>query len=265
MIARLLWDPHQDLWALIADFCNKYYGPAGPEVLAYIHLMHDKLAATDDVLSEKTTVDMAMFDADFVSRADALFDTAEKAVTGTEYSANVRLARLPVDFVILRRQADYLRAQKDISFDVIATRSDRLERFRETIEAEKIQQYSQGSSVKELESLLEMTPVEPARLPDIVRDNSQWKDIQDISFQRYAGSKSTIITDPLASDGSAIALARSFEGWNTQLVFDKLPREGAWWVYVALRGKGGTGGNEEIARVGSAPPMSCRGRRLSLD
>jgi len=67
----------------------------------------------------------------------------------------------------------------------------------------------------------------------------------------------TIITDIPASDGSAIALARSFEGWNTQLVFDKLPQEGAWWVYVALRGKGGTGGNEEIARVGSAPPMSC--------
>ncbi|MGL4093665.1 DUF4838 domain-containing protein [Agrobacterium cavarae] len=257
MIARLLWDPHQDPWALIADFCDKYYGPAGPEVLAYIHLMHDKLAATDDVLSEKTTVDMSMFDADFVSRADALFDTAEKAVTGTEYSAHVRLARLPVDFVILRRQADYVRAQKDVSFDVVATRPTRLERFWQTIKAEKIGQYMQGNSVKELKSLLEMTPAEPARVPDIIKDNSQWKDIQDISFQRYAGSKSTIITDIPASDGSAIALARSSEGWNTQLVFDKLPREGTWWVYVALRSIGGTDGNEEIARVGSAPPMSC--------
>ncbi|MEJ8309303.1 DUF4838 domain-containing protein [Agrobacterium larrymoorei] len=257
MIARLLWDPNQDPWAIITEFCEKYYGPAAPQVLDYIRLMHDKLAATDDVLSEKTTVDMEMFDADFISRADSLFDKAEKAVVGTGYAAQVHLARLPVDFVILRRQSDYLRAQHEIGFDVVATRPDRLRRFWQTIEANKIGQYMQASSVKELKSLLEMTTIEPASLPDIVRDSPQWRDIQDISFQRYAGSKSTIVSDPIASDGSAIALARSFEGWNTQLVFDKLPREGAWWVYVAVRGKGGIKGNEEIARVGSTPPMSC--------
>lgn len=257
MIARLLWDPNQDPWAIVTEFCEKYYGPASPQVLDYIRLMHDKLAAADDVLSEKTTVDMAMFDADFVSHADALFDRAETAAAGTEYAAHVRLARLPVDFVILRRQSDYVRAQKDISFDVLATRTERVKRFWDTIDKEKIDQYSQGNSVKELKSLLEMKIVQPTSSPDIIKNSPQWKDIQDISFQRYAGADSIIVSDPQASDGSAIALARNFEGWNTQLVFDKLPREGEWWLYVALRGTGGSPGSNEIARVGSAPPMSC--------
>ncbi|MBO3762225.1 DUF4838 domain-containing protein [Ciceribacter sp. L1K22] len=255
LISRLLWNPNQDVETLVREFCDLYYGPGGSAVMEYIRFYHDKIARTDDVLAEKTTVDMAMFDAEFVRRAEAIFNTAEAAVRGTPFEARVREARMPVDYVILLRRAEYSALRNEIGFDVISTLEQRRERFRRAITESGVTQYIQGDGIAALEDILDIER-SAAPKPDIAAGATAWKDIQDISFQRFAGSKSPIVADRLASDGAAIALDRSSTGWNTQLKFDKLPKTGTWWLYAALRTEGATDG-ERVARLGAAPPMNC--------
>lgn len=255
VIARLLWDPELDIDELVREFCEAYYGPAAAAIIEYIRFYHDKIGRTDDVLAEKTTVDMAMFDAEFVKRADGLFDKAEASVRGTRYEARVQTARIPVDYVILLRRNEYSSLRDQIGFDVNLGIDQRLERFRKAILQAGVSQYIQNEKIEALTSLLTIERRTPQK-PDIAVNGVDWKDIQDISFQRFAGAKSAIVADPLASDGAAIALDRSSTGWNTQLKFDKLPKSGKWWLYAAIRAEHATE-NESVAKLGSAPPMNC--------
>lgn len=255
MIAHLLWDPEQNIEELVREFCEAYYGPAAPAILEYIRFYHDKISRTDDVLAEKTTVDMQMFDAEFVKRADELFDQAEASVRGTPYEARVQTARMPVDYVILLRRNEYSNLRDQIGFDVNMSKDQRSDRFWKAISQAGVKEYIQNDKIKALVSLLKIERRAPEK-PDIATDGGDWQDIQDISFQRFAGAKSGIVADPLASDGAAIALDRSQQGWNTQLKFDKLPKSGKWWLYAAIRVDGGMK-NEKVAKLGSAPPMNC--------
>lgn len=257
MISRLLWDPQQDEKALIEEFCNAYYGPAAGQILEYIRFYHDKIANSGDVLAEKTTVDMAMFDAEFVRYADGLFDAAEQAAAGTPYLKRVRAARMPVDYVILLRRAEYARLKDEIGFDAQATAASRRQRLEETITAEGVKQYMQtrGTNIAQLKSLLDIER-KPATPPELATAGTDWHDIQDISFLRFAGDKSAVVTDSRASDGAAAVLDRSSTGWILQMKFDKLPKQGNWWLYAAVRAEGGDAGGS-VANLGSAPPMGC--------
>ena len=40
--ARMLWEPTQDPWAVIDEFCNGYYGAAGPHLTRYFRLICDE-------------------------------------------------------------------------------------------------------------------------------------------------------------------------------------------------------------------------------
>lgn len=42
VLTRLLWKPELDDQLEINRFCQLYYGPAAPQVLAYLELMHDE-------------------------------------------------------------------------------------------------------------------------------------------------------------------------------------------------------------------------------
>ena len=68
VIARLLWDPSQDLYRLVEDFCRHYYGPASGKVLEFeqlldeyriryqqAHLEGKKIWLLDDQFNEKAT------------------------------------------------------------------------------------------------------------------------------------------------------------------------------------------------------------------
>lgn len=255
MISRLLWNPEENAEALVQEFCDAYYGPAAPFILDYIRFYHRKLRETDDVLAEKTTVDMKMFDAAFVSQSEALFDEAEAAVRGTPFAPRVSEARIPVDYVVILRRAEYSLLKDKIGFDVNATISQRIARFWSAVSAAKVSQYLQGDGINELAAIFRLGRNRAER-PDIARDVAQWADIQDISFQRFAGRKSEIVSDTFASDGVAVALDRSNRGWNLQLKFDKLPKTGKWWLYAAIRPDGIVNG-KSIAKLGSASPMNC--------
>jgi hypothetical protein len=147
MIARLLWNPHEDVDALVAEFSRGYFGAAAPDIVRYIQLMHAAIAKSGDVLSEKTQVDLAMYSLDFVMAADTLFDQAEAAVADDPVMlAHVRIARMPVDYVVLLRRMEYAAeaSRRGLSWQV--GYANRLARFENGVKLSKMKQYRQGGA-----------------------------------------------------------------------------------------------------------------------
>jgi hypothetical protein len=108
LIARLLWTPTADARALVREYCDAYYGAAGPAIVRYIDRMHAALRASGDVLAEQTPLGMSMYTYEFVRDSERDFDAAARVVDGDAlHGARVRAARMPVDFVILALRDRY--------------------------------------------------------------------------------------------------------------------------------------------------------------
>ena len=257
MIARLLWNPKEDVNALVGEFCRFYYGAAGPAVHRYIDLMHAALGKSGEMLGEKTQVDLAMLNLDFVRAADALFDEATAAVAGdAERSAHVREARLPVDYVALVRRREYAdeAARRHVRWEADPAR--RLARFNEALKAAKVGHYRQGGNLGELAELLAVerrAPQPDASVRSLSR--SDWVEFQDLSFNRYESAR--IVADPAASDGAAVRMNGNSSTWALQFKLDKLPREGEWDLYMSVRVEAAGAQDKDVGvRVGFAPPMN---------
>jgi hypothetical protein len=255
LIARLLWDPRQDVHALVAEYCRDYFGPAASEIIGYIDLMHAALVAGDDVLAEQTPVGMKMYSPEFVVRADRMFDAAERAVDGDAVlTARVRQARMPLDFVILVRRGEYEAARGAANWRL--NYQARLARFNEAIKQAHVSMYRQGGGLIALSELLaiERKPAAPPRqvagLPD-----ADWHDFQDLSLNLYGSAR--IVADPAASDGAAVRMNGNSSVWAVQFKFDKLPHEGKWDLFASVRVSAADVSNDAAGvRVGSSPPMS---------
>jgi hypothetical protein len=254
LIARLLWNPQEDVDQLIHEFCRDYYGPAGKTIETYIAMYHAKLMASGDRLPEKTQVDLAMFDPAFVLEANRLFDTAQREANATEYAQRVREARIGIDYVTLIRRSEYRAIAAQVGIASPAQVKARTNGLLAAMKEAKVTQFYQGGP---LTALVERLAIErkPASAPDFTEKSSmRWHDIQDLSFNLYDNAH--IVADAGASDGAAVVLDGRNAGWNVQLKLDKLPKSGKWWVYASVRSEG-DGGRGPVAHLGSAPPMSC--------
>lgn len=49
VLAKLLWNPNQDVWKLVSEFMSGYYRGAAMPLLDYIHLLHDELARNPEI------------------------------------------------------------------------------------------------------------------------------------------------------------------------------------------------------------------------
>ena len=254
LFARLLWDPNQDVNALIADFCDRYYGPASKAIQAYITLYHSKIASTGDRLPEKTQVDLKMFDPSFMVAANSLFDQAEKETTGTPFASRVREARIGLDYVTLIRRAEYQSVAPQLGIATATAVKAKTDRLLAAIKEAKVTQFYQGGPIPALVERLNIMRKAPTAPLFDGKAPAQWHDVQDLSFNLYDNAH--IVADAGASDGAAVMLDGRNPGWNVQLKLDKLPAKGQWWVYASMRIEtDGTVAN--LAHVGSAPPMSC--------
>lgn len=105
IIAKLLWNPDLDVDAIIDDFVNGYYGPAGKYIRQYIDKMHDAL--------EQSGGDLGIYGypydgiqtyltPDLIKEYEEIFNKAEELVEHSpEYLERVKIARLPLEFAIL--------------------------------------------------------------------------------------------------------------------------------------------------------------------
>jgi hypothetical protein len=99
VMAHLFWNPRQDVWGLIRDFCNGYYGKAAPEIYDYIRLYHDRLQQPDIHLHISDRPTSPLFSAELLKSANNLFDRAEAKANSPEIKSRVQEARMGIRYV----------------------------------------------------------------------------------------------------------------------------------------------------------------------
>jgi hypothetical protein len=141
LAAKLLWNPECDQRQARDEFLEAYYGRAAPPVRAYIDLLHDRAERENLHLSVHCAPQQTYFGGDFLPRADALWEEAEK-LTAADPAARerVRCARMCVDYTILER----LRAQRPPDALPAELAARRFEPFLETLAASGMTQLGEG-------------------------------------------------------------------------------------------------------------------------
>ena len=104
ILAKLLWNPDQDLEPLYQDFFNGYYGPAAGPIRQYFDGLQSLVEAEDNVLRIWYPPTSAYFTDEFFDRASQLWAEAEAIVKDdAALSYNVRMSALPVIYAQLER------------------------------------------------------------------------------------------------------------------------------------------------------------------
>jgi len=102
VLAKLLWDPSRDVWKLVDEFVNGYYGKAARPIRDYLRLLHDVV--------KKENIHFGIYDhpknlgylrKDLVDKAEALFAEAERLAAGRPELERVQKARLAIDYTRL--------------------------------------------------------------------------------------------------------------------------------------------------------------------
>lgn len=99
LLAKLIEDPYRDQNALIKDFTDGFYGPAGGYIREYLALLQDAAAKSPSVVyTQSTTSSLGYLTPEFVSAAQAIFDRADRAAGMSDVlQRRVRHARLAID------------------------------------------------------------------------------------------------------------------------------------------------------------------------
>jgi hypothetical protein len=139
VLAKLLWNPDRDADALIREFLNGYYGPAGPYVGKFLELIHRDAVDHQYYLGCFVGSDSPFPSPKTVEAGEQAFQQALAAVAGRpELEQRVRLARLPLVYVQLCRgpQLTGVEAYQRL-----------LAEFNSVVEQEKIARVSEGGAV----------------------------------------------------------------------------------------------------------------------
>lgn len=127
LVSKLLWNPDEDVEAIIREFTDGYYGPAGRYIREYIDYADTYLRREGMHTDCYANVAHPMFTSEFVAEAARIFDDAKEAVKDQpEYLQRVETSELPV--IMLQ-----LELIPNEAFKV-----DAHERFRKIVERDRI-------------------------------------------------------------------------------------------------------------------------------
>lgn len=105
LLARLLWNPDTDAEAVIREFTDGYYGPAGPWMRKYIQHLQDEIQQTGewlDIYGPPNNHQHTFLSADNIAAYNRYFDEAEKAAAGqSDFLLHVREARMPLQYAMM--------------------------------------------------------------------------------------------------------------------------------------------------------------------
>lgn len=99
LVAKLMWNPDQDLEMLIQDFTDAYYGAASETLRQYIALLEDATRSTSTtIIWSPSPSQFTFLTPTFLETAQTIFDNAEAAVsTDPVQLSRVRQARMSLD------------------------------------------------------------------------------------------------------------------------------------------------------------------------
>ena len=101
LIARLLWNPQDDMQARIREFTEGYYGKGGPAIRAYIRRIHQAVGEKNLRLYDGP--DSSLFDGGIPEQALKLFDQALEAEQDPVIQSRIARERLSAEYVHLAR------------------------------------------------------------------------------------------------------------------------------------------------------------------
>jgi hypothetical protein len=97
LVSRLMWNPDEDVEAIIREFTDGYYGPAGRYIREYIDYADTYLRREGMHTDCYANVAHPMFTPEFVRKAARIFEEAKVAVKDQpEYLQRVETSELPV-------------------------------------------------------------------------------------------------------------------------------------------------------------------------
>jgi hypothetical protein len=105
VLAKAMWNPEADGKALVAEFCNGYYGPAGPEILKYIDTIHRPVRENPRLYVQTSYNDqMPWLTPEVLVEAEGHLREAERKVAGDPMlTKRVRHAHVPLWYMLVLR------------------------------------------------------------------------------------------------------------------------------------------------------------------
>jgi len=105
ILAKLMWDPYQDLDPIMDDFLNGYYGAAGTYIREYIDLMHDTMeetGATLNIFGRPWDQKNTFLSEEMIESYYSILDQAEAAVSNyPDLRFRVKTVRMQIDYAVL--------------------------------------------------------------------------------------------------------------------------------------------------------------------
>ena len=251
ILAKLMWNPQLDQTKLENEFLRGYYGAAAPHLRAYLDGIQDAFIENGGKLSTFQT-NNSYLSLPVVNRAWQQFAAAQDAVKNNAVlSGRVRRERLALDHVIIDRywllgdetenDGDGAKVKNPaIPTDIQAFTAD----FLKTARANKVENYSEGGSFNNLESILatRYAPPQPLVLPEELQNIAKDRVVIDAQENRFRyflrGSISDIVDDAAASDGKAGRMVGSTNEWAMQFDIDqsrKTLTKAPWHLYLMAR------------------------------
>lgn len=128
MQSKLMENPDADVSALMEDFTNGYYGPAGSYVLEYLNLTRELADGTSQRNDYFTTRNEAFsyFTLKYVAAAQALLDTASALVSNDSvYLQRLNHARSSLDRLIVLKFMDFSKEAFEQNVDLLSVKISR--------------------------------------------------------------------------------------------------------------------------------------------
>jgi len=132
VIAKLMWNPYDDIDRLIRVFSDAYYGAAAPEVIAYLEVLHKAVDLSGDWLDLSSPVDAKFLSIENLVEAWSHLEKAEQLVKNSpELSKRVQNLKLPAMFVFLVRWNELAdsAANRNLAWPLGKTRQESHDKF----------------------------------------------------------------------------------------------------------------------------------------
>nr|MCU0980326.1 DUF4838 domain-containing protein [Pirellulaceae bacterium] len=244
--SQMMWNPDQDVRALVQEFLAAYYGAAAPDLLAYLELVSDVKLGTLRPYSCSTRGWLGLSE---LNRATELFRHALDALSQDEVlSYRVRRERLGIDLVWLQEYRYLQRVAREQHLPFLGPDDPYAEVERIARDEFRAGTYYEwGDFSQHIALLRELFPPRAGDPPIECRGLKpyQWVEIQEPLLRSALADGAQVVDDPKASNGRSLKLTTTGEAAHAYYELPAVVTRGAttvptdvggpWRIYAVVR------------------------------